>query len=93
MRAPVLWILALLCARSVLAQSTLYQFTMGVTSPAPVPGRPFTITWTGGEPTEAVYIVLNYYFPDTPTQNIIYEKTDILCELHFYLALAFSELI
>jgi hypothetical protein len=61
-------------------QSLEYHFTMGVTSPAPVPGKPFTFTWTGGEATEAVYIVLNGYFPDTPNQNIIYGTTDILCK-------------
>ena len=60
-------------------QSLEYHFTMGVTSPAPVPGKPFTFTWTGGESTEAVYIVLNGYFPETPDQNIIYGTTDILC--------------
>jgi hypothetical protein len=70
---------ALSCGSAVSAQSTLYQFTMSVTSPAPVPGQPFTITWSGGESTEAVYIVLNDYFPDITSQNIIYGTTDILC--------------
>jgi hypothetical protein len=65
---------------TVAAQSTAYQFTMGVTSPTPVPGQPFTITWTGGETTETVYIVLNGYFPPLTTQNIIYTTTDILCK-------------
>lgn len=82
MFAHVSWgLFALGCATTVAAQdnSTLYQFTMSVTSPAPVPGQPFTLTWTGGEPDEAVYIVFNGYFPDTPDQNIIYITTDILC--------------
>jgi hypothetical protein len=72
--------LALSCASTVVSQSTLYQFSMSV-SPAPVPGQPFTITWTGGEPTEPVYITLNNYFPLVTTQNIPYGSTDILCEL------------
>lgn len=82
----VVWaFLALTCLSwpcTVAAQSLglAYQFTMGVTSPAPVPGKPFTLTWTGGQSTEAVYIILNYYFPDTPNQNIIYITADILCE-------------
>ena len=73
-------VLALCCASTVSAQDSVYQFTMGVTSPAPVPGKPFTLTWTGGQSDEAVYIVLNDYFPDTPNQNIIYTTTDILCK-------------
>jgi hypothetical protein len=84
MLARVAWaFFALSCASGpsgVAAQSTEYQFTMGVTSPAPVPGKPFTITWTGGEPVETVYIVLNGYFPPLTTQNIIYTTTDILCK-------------
>ena len=84
MLARVVWpFLALGCVSrpsTVAAQSTAYQFTMGVTSPAPVPGQPFTITWTGGEPAETVYIVLNGYFPPLTTQNIIYTTTDILCK-------------
>jgi hypothetical protein len=84
MVAQVAWaFLALSCAKMlspVGAQNLEYQFTMGVTSPAPVPGKPFTLTWIGGEATEAVYIVLNNYFPDTPNQNIIYGGTDILCK-------------
>ncbi|RFU27973.1 hypothetical protein B7463_g8349, partial [Scytalidium lignicola] len=51
---------------------------MSVTSPAPVPGKPFTLTWTRGQPTEAVYIVLNSYFPPTTNQNIIYFTNSIL---------------
>lgn len=72
--------LTLSCATMVAAQSTLYTFTMGVTNPAPVPGKPFTITWTGGESNEAVYIVLNFYAPEPTNQNIIEEGTDILCK-------------
>jgi hypothetical protein len=64
----------------VAAQDRVYHFTMGVTSPAPVPGKPFMFTWTGDESTESVYIVLNRYFPDDPNQNIIYGTTDILCK-------------
>jgi hypothetical protein len=71
-----------LCERAstVAAQSTASQFTIGVTPPAPVPGQPFTITWTGGEPAETVYIVLNGYFPPLTTQGVIYTTTDILCK-------------
>lgn len=65
---------------SLTAADLVYHFTMGVTSPPPVPGQPFTFTWTGGELDEAVYIVLNGYFPNTPDQNIIYTTTDILCQ-------------
>lgn len=65
--------------RPAVGQNLVYQFTMGVTSPAPVPGKPFTLTWTGGEANETVYISLNNYFPDTPNQNIIYGSNDILC--------------
>jgi len=72
---------AALLLSTVTAQGLEYHFTMGVTSPAPVPGKPFTFTWTGGESTEDVYIVLNGYFPDTPNQNILYMTTDILCKL------------
>jgi hypothetical protein len=80
MFARVAWAFLVLCASTVVSQSSPdYQFTMGVTSPAPVPGQPFTITWTGGGATDVVYIVLDYYFGDTPNQNIIYETTDILC--------------
>lgn len=64
----------------VAAQSTVYQFTVDVTASPPIPGKPFTLTWTGGEPSEAVYITLNNYFPDLPNQNIPYGSTDILCE-------------
>ncbi|PMD31368.1 hypothetical protein L207DRAFT_472785 [Hyaloscypha variabilis F] len=70
--------LALSCVSAAAAQSLLYQLTMSVSNPAPVPGQPFTITWTGGEANEAVYIVLNNYFPDLPNQDIIYGGTDIL---------------
>ncbi|KAF4636123.1 hypothetical protein G7Y89_g1960 [Cudoniella acicularis] len=83
--------LALCCAtrpNAVAAQNTIYHFTMGVTSPAPVPGKPFMFTWTGGETTEAVYIVLNYYFPDTPNQNIIYGTTDILYQTDIFTILS-----
>jgi hypothetical protein len=72
--------LALICVSAVGAQSTLYQLTTSVSNPAPVPGQPFVITWTGGEADEAVYIVLNNYFPDLPNQDIIYGGVDILCE-------------
>jgi hypothetical protein len=72
--------LALSCATLVTAQSTLYTFTMGVTDPAPVPGKPFTITWTGGESNEAVYIALNFYAPEPVNQNIIEGSNDILCK-------------
>jgi hypothetical protein len=98
MLARVAWaFLAMSCVSgpsTVAAQSTAYQFTMGVTSPAPVPGQPFTITWTGGEPTDTVYIVLNGYFPALTTQNIIYTTTDILCKLTLYreVLLSFPEL-
>ncbi|PVH75602.1 hypothetical protein DL98DRAFT_658010 [Cadophora sp. DSE1049] len=67
--------LALLCA--VAAQDVL-EFTMGVTDPAPVPGEPFAFTWTGGQASEPVYIVRNYYFGNTPNQDIIYSTQDIL---------------
>lgn len=72
--------LALSCARIAVAQSTLYTLTTSVTNPAPIPGQPFTITWTGGEANEAVYIVLNNYFPPLPNQDIIYGGMDILCK-------------
>lgn len=94
MFARVAWaVLALSWVSMVTAQEagTGYQFTMSVTSPAPVPGQPFTLTWTGGQPSEAVYIILNYYFPDTPNQNIIYITTDILCESLVSRALAFLD--
>jgi hypothetical protein len=65
-------------------QSTIYQFTVDVTASPPVPGKPFMITWTGGQPTEAVYITLNNYFPDLPDQNIPYGSTDILCKTGFH---------
>ncbi|KAH8815993.1 hypothetical protein F5884DRAFT_895828 [Xylogone sp. PMI_703] len=71
----VLWVLGYLGAA---VADLEYHFTMSVTSPAPVPGQPFKLTWTGGEPTEVVYIVLNGYFPDSVSQNIIYTRTDIL---------------
>ena len=77
----VLWAalvhLALLTA--VAAQDVL-KFTSGVTNPAPVPGEPFPLTWTGGQASEPVYIVRNYYFGNTPNQDIIYNTEDILCE-------------
>lgn len=76
LRAAVAY-LALLC--TVAAQDGL-KFTSGITDPAPVPGKPFTITWTGGQATEPVYIVRNYYFGNTPNQDIIYSTEDILCE-------------
>jgi hypothetical protein len=80
MVAPTAWLfLTLSCVRAITAQSTLYQLTTSVSNPAPVPGQPFTITWTGGEVNEAVYIVLNNYFPDLPNQDIIYGGMDILC--------------
>lgn len=63
------------------AQDDALHFTSGVTSPAPVPGQPFTITWAGGDENTTVYIVLNYLFPDTPNQDIPYIMTDILCML------------
>jgi hypothetical protein len=72
--------LVLSYATLVTAQSTLYTFTMGVTDPAPVPGKPFTITWTGGESNEAVYIALNFYAPEPANQNIIEGSNDILCK-------------
>ena len=72
-------VLALSCASFASAQSLVYQFTMSV-SPAPVPGKPFTIAWTGGEPDEAVYIALNNYFPPVTNQNILYGSVDILCK-------------
>lgn len=80
MFARTAWAFPLAWVSTVAAQDPAYHFTMGVTSPAPVPGNPFTFTWTGGDPTGVVYIVLNNYFPDTPNQNIIYGSTDILCE-------------
>lgn len=74
--------LALSCASWVAAQQvgTAYQFTTGVTNPAPVPGKPFTLTWTGGQPNEVVYIILTYYFPEDPNQDIPYGTTDVLCK-------------
>jgi len=80
MFACTAWAFLLAWVSTVAAQDSAYRFTMGVTSPAPVPGKPFTFTWTGGDPTGVVYIVLNNYFPDTPNQNIIYGTTDILCK-------------
>lgn len=65
----------------VSAQDDALHFTSGITSPAPVPGQPFTITWAGGDENTTVYIVLNYLFPDTPNQDIPYIMTDILCML------------
>ena len=86
MFARLAWpLLALGCAGAV-AQTTLYQLTMSVSDPAPVPGRPFTITWTGGEANEPVYIVLNDYFPDLPSQDIIYGGMDILCKSFFLIS-------
>jgi hypothetical protein len=82
--------LALSCVSAAAAQSLLYQLTMSVSNPAPVPGQPFTITWTGGEANEAVYIVLNNYFPDLPNQDIIYGGTDILCKSPFLSYLGIS---
>lgn len=73
----------------VAGQSTVYKFTVDVTSFPPVPGKPYTLTWTGGDPTEAVYIILNNYFPDLPDQNIPYGSTDILCKTCFHLQLLF----
>ncbi|KAE9381967.1 hypothetical protein N431DRAFT_425518 [Stipitochalara longipes BDJ] len=70
--------LALSGVSAVAGQSLLYQLTTSVANPAPVPGQPFPITWTGGEANEAVYIVLNNYFPDLPNQDIIYGGMDIL---------------
>ena len=79
MVAHRLWGLLVLGWASMAAADSNYKFTMGVTSPAPVPGKPFTITWTGGDATGTVYIVLNGYFEPSTTQNIIYITTDILC--------------
>lgn len=56
-----------------------FTFTMPA-SPAPYPGQPYTLTWTGGHSSEAVYIILSYYFPDTPNQDIPYITVDILCK-------------
>jgi len=82
MFARTAWpLLALCCVSAVAAQNLTYQLTTSVSNPAPVPGQPFTITWTGGEANEAVYIVLNNYFPDLPNQDIIYGGMDILCKL------------
>ncbi|KAG4438457.1 hypothetical protein IFR05_006067 [Cadophora sp. M221] len=67
---------ALNCA--VAAQSNALEFTVDVTNPAPVPGNPFTFTWRGGQPSEPVYIVRNYYFGNTPNQDIIYSTQNIL---------------
>lgn len=74
------FVVALSCATTVVSQGTDYQFTMDVTSSPPIPGKPYTLTWTGGDSTSVVYIIFNYYFPDTPDQNIIYITTDILCK-------------
>ncbi|KAH7311836.1 hypothetical protein BKA65DRAFT_484442 [Rhexocercosporidium sp. MPI-PUGE-AT-0058] len=63
---------------TVAAQNTVLKFTMDVTNPALVPGNPFTFTWNGGQPSEPVYIVRNYYFGNTPNQDIIYSTEDIL---------------
>ncbi|KAH6705427.1 hypothetical protein BKA61DRAFT_617583 [Leptodontidium sp. MPI-SDFR-AT-0119] len=68
--------LALNCA--VAAQNTALEFTVDITNPAPVPGNPFTFTWSGGQPSEPVYIVRNYYFGNTPNQDIIYSTQNIL---------------
>jgi hypothetical protein len=76
------------CKVAAQEAGTAYQFTMNVASPAPVPGQPYTLTWTGGQATEVVYIILNYYFPDTPNQNIVYSTTDILCKC--FISRAFS---
>jgi hypothetical protein len=82
MFSVVFWaLITLSCVNRLAAQNLEYSFTMGVTSPAPTPGEAFTITWTGGEATELVYIVLNYYFADAPSEDIVYIKTDILCKL------------
>lgn len=70
--------LALNCA--VAAQNTALEFTVDITNPAPVPGNPFTFTWSGGQQSEPVYIVRNYYFGNTPNQDIIYSTQNILCE-------------
>jgi hypothetical protein len=74
--------LSLRCVARVwpVPEDTVYHFTMGVSSQGPVPGKQFTLTWTGGQSDKAVYIVLNGYFPDTPNQNIIYTTTNILCK-------------
>jgi hypothetical protein len=93
MLSPWPWVLyALSCADLAIAQSTLYQWTVDVTSQPPVPGKPFTLTWTGGQPSEVVYITLNNYFPPTPDQNIPYGSTDILCKKHIdYTTLVLTE--
>jgi hypothetical protein len=81
MLVPPVWVLwALYWATTVISQGVDYQFTMSVTTSSVVPGKPFMLTWSGGEPTDVVYIILNYYFPDTPNQNIVYITTDILCK-------------
>ncbi|KAK0105518.1 hypothetical protein ONS95_004121 [Cadophora gregata] len=67
--------LVLLCAVSA---HDVLRFTMGVTDPALVPGEPFSFTWTGGQPSEPVYIVRKYYFGNTPNQDILYSTEDIL---------------
>jgi hypothetical protein len=83
MFASVRWGFFALFGASAVAQGTLYQLTMSLSNPAPVPGQPFIITWTGGEANEAVYIVLNNYFPNLPNQDIIYGGMDILCKSSF----------
>ncbi|KAH7390402.1 hypothetical protein BKA64DRAFT_747495 [Cadophora sp. MPI-SDFR-AT-0126] len=70
--------LAHLALRCAVAAQDVLEFTMGVTDPAPVPGEPFAFTWTGGQASEPVYIVRNYYFGNTPNQDIIYSTQDIL---------------
>jgi hypothetical protein len=88
------WAFLVLCWASgsitTVAQADGFHFTMGVTSPAPVPGKPFTITWAGGSPTQPVYIHLDNYFPPTPNQDIIYGGEDILCRLHALRAAHFA---
>jgi hypothetical protein len=69
----------LLQVAAVVAQQPL-RFTMDIASPAPIPGQPYAITWTGGEASGAIYISLNGYFELTPNQDIIYSRDDILCE-------------
>lgn len=71
-------ICACLAAVAVAQQSNPFHLTSSVANPAPVPGQPFTITWTNGAPTDPVFISLVYLFPNTPNQNIPYETTDIL---------------
>ena len=73
-------VLALLALNCVVVAQDVLKFTSGVTNPAPIPGRPFTLTWDGGQPSEPVYIVRNYYFDLTPDQDIIYGTQDILCK-------------